>query len=89
MDRLFVTAARIRLRAGRRRRTGLAWLRRAAARRPDDVELRLLLAERELAAGHLDRAIDAAGIAIQLAPHDGRGLDLLRAAQGVDAAVAG
>lgn len=56
-------------------------LRHVSARRPTDVELRLLLAELELAAGDVDRAIAEAGIAIQLAPADLRGMSLLLQAQ--------
>ncbi|MBW3605509.1 MAG: hypothetical protein KY460_11500 [Actinobacteria bacterium] len=50
-------------------------------RRPGDIEIRLLLAELELAAGEIDRAIAEAGIAIQLAPDDLRGMSLLLEAQ--------
>jgi hypothetical protein len=45
------------------------------------VELRLRLAELELCAGELERAIAEAGIAIQLAPGDVRGMSLLLQAQ--------
>jgi Flp pilus assembly protein TadD len=59
----------------------LLQLRPAAARHPTDVELRLRLAELELAAGELERAIAEAAIAIQLAPSDVRGMSLLLQAQ--------
>jgi protein involved in temperature-dependent protein secretion len=59
----------------------LSRLRPVTARRPTDVELRLRLAELELAAGELERAIAEAAIAIQLAPGDVRGMSLLLQAQ--------
>lgn len=65
----------------RRPNKALVRLRADAARRPTDLELRLLLAELELAAGDIDRAIADAGIAIQLAPTDLRGMSLLLQAQ--------
>lgn len=58
-----------------------ARLRQISARRPGDLEIRLLLAELELAAGEIDRAIAEAGMAIQLAPDDLRGMSLLLEAQ--------
>jgi predicted Zn-dependent protease len=64
-----------------RPKVALARLRPLAARRPADVELRLQLAELELSAGEIDRAIAEAGIAIQLAPSDVRGMSLLLQAQ--------
>lgn len=84
MDRLWWTATRLWFRIGRRsdrQQAALARLRHVSARRPTDVELRLLLAELELAAGDVDRAIAEAGIAIQLAPADLRGMSLLLQAQ--------
>lgn len=65
----------------RRPHKALVRLRADAARRPANLELRLLLAELELAAGDIDRAIADAGIAIQLAPADLRGMSLLLQAQ--------
>jgi Flp pilus assembly protein TadD len=56
-------------------------LRQVTGRRPADLEVRLLLAELELAMGDVDRAIAEAGIAIQLAPPDLRGMTLLLRAQ--------
>lgn len=77
-----LTRARVRLAFLRHRPTeALDHLRPVAARRPADVELRLQLAELELAVGELERAIVEAGIAIQLAPRDVRGMSLLLQAQ--------
>lgn len=59
----------------------LCRLRPLVARYPADVELRLRLAELELAVGEVDRAIAEAAIAIQLAPRDLRGMGLLLQAQ--------
>ena len=66
-----------------RRRPGAAVsrLREVTGRRPADLEVRLLLAELELAVGDVDCAIAEAGIAIQLAPDDLRGMTLLLRAQ--------
>lgn len=77
-----LTRVRVRLAFLRQRPTdALTHLRPVALRRPTDVELRLQLAELELAAGELERAIAEAGIAIQLAPGDIRGMSLLLQAQ--------
>lgn len=77
-----LTSARVRLACLRQGPTeAVARLRPVTARRPADVELRLLLAELELAAGELERAIAEAGFAIQLAPGDVRGMGLLLQAQ--------
>ena len=84
MERLWwtLTRARVRLAYLRHRPDqALQRLRPIAVRRPGDVELRLLLAELELAAGELERAIAEAGMAIQLAPGDVRGMSLLLQAQ--------
>jgi hypothetical protein len=78
LDRLSwtLTRAQVRMMCLRRHPTqALSHLRPVAARRPTDVELRL--AELELAAGELQRAIAEAAIAIQLAPGDVRGMSLL------------
>lgn len=64
-----------------RRQAARTRLRHLSTRRPGDLEVRLLLAELELAAGEVDRAIAEAGIAIQLAPDDLRGMSLLLRAQ--------
>jgi Flp pilus assembly protein TadD len=84
VDRLRWTLTRVRVRLAflRRRPTeALARLRPVAMRRPTDVELHLQIAELELAVGELERAIAEAGIAIQLAPDDSRGMSLLLQAQ--------
>ena len=84
LERLWwaVTRARVRLAFLRHRPVdALEHLRPVAARRPSDLELRLQLAELELAVGELERAIADAGIAIQLAPRDVRGMSLLLQAQ--------
>lgn len=84
MHRLWWVLTRLGVRlsyARRRPQRARARLRQATERRPADVELRLLLAELELAAGDIDRAIAEAGIAIQLAPGDLRGMSLLLQAQ--------
>jgi predicted Zn-dependent protease len=84
VDRQWWTLMRVRVWLAflRRRPTeALTRLRPVAVRRPADVELRLQLAELELAAGELERAIAEAGIAIQLAPADSRGMSLLLQAQ--------
>jgi Flp pilus assembly protein TadD len=84
VNRLWWTLTRVRVRLAflRRRPTdALIHLRPVAMRRPADVELRLQLAELELAVGELERAIAEAGIAIQLAPGDSRGMSLLLQAQ--------
>lgn len=75
--RLGVGVARLRREPG----AALGWLRAIARRRPADLEARLLLAELELASGDVERAIDEAGIAIQLAPDDVRGMSLLLQAE--------
>jgi predicted Zn-dependent protease len=64
-----------------RPKDALARVRALTTRCPADVELRLQLAELELCAGEIDRAIAEAGIAIQLAPSDIRGMSLLLQAQ--------
>jgi Flp pilus assembly protein TadD len=92
LDRLSrtLTRARVRMMCLRRRPTrALDHLRPVAARHPTDVELRLRLAELELAAGELQRAIAEAAIAIQLAPGDVRGMSLLLQAQALMEAGAG
>lgn len=84
MDRLWwvVTRLRVRLACLRRRpNAAVRRLRRVTDRRPADLEVRLLLAELELAAGAIDRAIAEAGMAIQLAPDDLRGMSLLLQAE--------
>lgn len=84
MDRLRWAVVRLGVRvACLRRRPGTAvWrLRQVTDRRPGDLEVRLLLAELELAVGDVDRAIAEAGMAIQLAPDDLRGMTLLLRAQ--------
>ena len=84
LERLWwaLTRARVRLAYLRHRPAeALEHLRPIAARRPADVELRQQLAELELAAGELERAIAEAGMAIQLAPRDVRGMSLLLQAQ--------
>lgn len=85
MDRLWWSLTRVRMRTAllrqRRPTEALTRLRPIAARHPTDVELRLRLAELELCAGELERAIAEAGIAIQLAPGDVRGMSLLLQAQ--------
>ncbi|HSK90616.1 MAG TPA: tetratricopeptide repeat protein [Euzebyales bacterium] len=84
MERLWWTLTRVRVRLAylrHRPSDALERLRPVAARRPADVELRLQLAELELVAGELERAIAEAGIAIQLAPGDVRGMSLLLQAQ--------
>lgn len=65
----------------RRPAAAAARLRQVTGRRPGDLEARLLLAEVELAAGEVERAIADAGIAIQLAPDDLRGMSLLLQAE--------
>lgn len=65
----------------RRHSAAVSRLRQVTGRRPADLEVRLLLAELELAMGDVDRAIAEAGIAIQLAPGDLRGMTLLLRAQ--------
>lgn len=75
--RLSVRMACLRQRPG----AAVSRLRQVTGRRPDDLEVRLLLAELELALGEVDRAIAEAGIAIQLAPDDLRGMTLLLRAQ--------
>ena len=65
LERLWwtLTRARVRLAYLRHRPDqALQRLRPIAVRRPGDVELRLLLAELELAAGELERAIAEAGL---------------------------
>jgi Flp pilus assembly protein TadD len=84
LDRLSWTLTRARLRMlclRRRPSKALLHLRPVAARHPTDVELHLRLAELELAAGELQRAIAEAAFAIQLAPRDVRGMSLLLQAQ--------
>jgi Flp pilus assembly protein TadD len=85
LDRLWWSLTRVRVRTAflrwRRPNEALTRLRPIAARHPADVELRLHLAELELCAGELERAITEAGIAIQLAPGDVRGMSLLLQAQ--------
>ena len=85
LTQLLVRVARLRQRPN----DALARLRPLTARRPTDVELRLQLAELELSAGEIDRAIAEAGIAIQLAPSDIRGMSLLLQAQARREAEAG
>ncbi|CAN5906480.1 hypothetical protein BH23ACT10_BH23ACT10_33260 [soil metagenome] len=84
VDRLWLGVTRLGVRISylcRRPQYGRSRLRQLTNRRPGDVEVRLLLAELELAAGEIDRAIAEAGIAIQLAPDDLRGMSLLLEAQ--------
>lgn len=84
VDRLWLGVTRLRVRLSclyGRQQGARTRLRRLTTRCPGDLEVRLLLAELELAAGELDRAIDEAGIAIQLAPDDLRGMSLLLQAQ--------
>lgn len=84
VDRLWLGVTRLGVRLSylcRQPQYARSRLRQLTSRRPSDVEVRLLLAELELAAGEIDRAIAEAGIAIQLAPADLRGMSLLLEAQ--------